>query len=109
MKVSKSNADREYERGLLSCVTNNESASQLVFEFFIARGSEFGVGSMPNITVALEVLTRLLQDQRQSTISNAFRAFAAGKGYFIDFEFLAAFSSQSTPLALARRDINELD
>ena len=92
-EVSKSNADREYERGLLSCVANNESASQLVFEFLVARGSEFGVGRMlPNVTVAVEVLIKLLQGQRQRTIFNAFRAFAAEKGYYIDFELLGFIS-----------------
>ncbi len=91
IKASESN-DREYERGLQSCVANNELASQLLLGFLNTRGSEFGgVGSVPNVAVAMEVLTKL-QDQRQSTIFSAFRAFAAGKGYYIDLELLGVIS-----------------
>ncbi len=92
------NADREYERGLLSCVANNESASQLVFKFLIARGSEFGEGNIPNVTVAVEMLVKLLQGERQGTILNAFRAFAAEKDYYIDFELLGLILLKRTEI-----------
>lgn len=99
------NADREYERGLLSCAVTNEPAS----EFFFAIESKLGVGSKPNATVPeiLQDIVRSLQyqDRIQKTILDAVIAVAVEKRYPIDF--VPVSSSQSTPPASERLECIE--